>query len=281
MRGLVSGTIPFSSVDGPGNRCVVFLQGCNFDCLACHNPYTINVCSDCGECLTACASGALRQHGGRVRWHAERCDGADACVAACPYDSSPKARSLAVSEVVDLVRRPAPFLSGVTVSGGEATQQAAFVRALFEALRDEPVLSALTRFVDSNGAAPAETWDLLEPVMDGAMIDLKALDEEAHRRLTGRSVAAVLRTIERLAARGKLFEVRLLLLPGLNDSHDALSRTAGWLYDVDPALRVKLIGFRGRGVRVAGRAVREPTTEEVASYADVFRAAGLERVTTV
>ena len=41
MRGLVAGTIPFSNVDGPGNRFVVFLQGCNFDCVACHNPQTI------------------------------------------------------------------------------------------------------------------------------------------------------------------------------------------------------------------------------------------------
>ena len=33
--------VPFSWVDGPGNRFVVFAQGCPFDCLACHNPETI------------------------------------------------------------------------------------------------------------------------------------------------------------------------------------------------------------------------------------------------
>lgn len=48
IRGLVADTIEFSNVDGPGNRFVVFLQGCTFDCLACHNPYTINPCVDCG-----------------------------------------------------------------------------------------------------------------------------------------------------------------------------------------------------------------------------------------
>ena len=41
MKGFVADTITFSSVDGPGNRFVVFLQGCNFDCVACHNPQTI------------------------------------------------------------------------------------------------------------------------------------------------------------------------------------------------------------------------------------------------
>ena len=39
--GLLADVVPFSWVDGPGNRFVVFFQGCNFDCLACHNPHTI------------------------------------------------------------------------------------------------------------------------------------------------------------------------------------------------------------------------------------------------
>lgn len=41
VTGYVADTITFSNVDGPGNRFVIFLQGCNFDCVACHNPQTI------------------------------------------------------------------------------------------------------------------------------------------------------------------------------------------------------------------------------------------------
>ena len=50
--GFVADTISFSSVDGPGNRFVVFLQGCNFDCIACHNPvadHVVGVEVDCGQ----------------------------------------------------------------------------------------------------------------------------------------------------------------------------------------------------------------------------------------
>ena len=40
----IADVIPFSWVDGPGNRFVVFTQGCPFDCVACHNPETIPPC---------------------------------------------------------------------------------------------------------------------------------------------------------------------------------------------------------------------------------------------
>ena len=43
MKGIVNKIIPFSNVDGPGNRLSIFFQGCNFDCLYCHNPETIEV----------------------------------------------------------------------------------------------------------------------------------------------------------------------------------------------------------------------------------------------
>jgi ferredoxin len=76
----------------PGNRFVAFLQGCDFDCIACHNPYTIHVCHHCGECVEACASGALTFDGAEVRWNAAACTGGDACVRACRFDSTPKAR---------------------------------------------------------------------------------------------------------------------------------------------------------------------------------------------
>ena len=280
-RGLVSGTIPFSSVDGPGNRFVAFLQGCDFDCIACHNPYTIHACHHCGECVEACPSGALTFDGAEVSWDAGACTGGDACIRACRYDSTPKARWRTVAELVDLVRGPAAFLSGVTVSGGEATLQAAFVRDFFAALKADARLGRLTCLVDSNGGAPPEVWDDLDPVMDGAMIDLKAFDDAVHRRMTGQPNAAVLRSIEHLAARGKLHEVRLLLLPGINDAPDQLAQAAAWLHGVDPGMRVKLIGFRCHGVRPVARDVPEPTAAAMVGYAAVLRAVGLTRLVVV
>lgn len=210
-QGLVAETVPFSCVDGPGNRFVVFLQGCNFDCIACHNPQTI----------------------------ARR---------------SPGCSSVDVDELLEEIRRVAPFLSGVTVSGGEATIQPRFVRALFAAIKGDPQLCRLTCFIDSNGSAGTQVWDELAPVTDGVMVDLKCLDPAVHLALTTRRNDRVLDSIRYLAAIGLLAEVRLLLIDGVNDDPALLLATAKWLADIDPRMRIKLIAFRPHGVRAeAGR----------------------------
>lgn len=59
MRAPVNRIIPFSAVDGPGNRTAVFLQGCNFNCKYCHNPETRKLCIHCGDCVEGCPGGAL------------------------------------------------------------------------------------------------------------------------------------------------------------------------------------------------------------------------------
>ncbi|ABR49708.1 Radical SAM domain protein [Alkaliphilus metalliredigens QYMF] len=39
----VNEIIPFSNVDGRGNRTSIFVQGCNLNCVYCHNPETIKL----------------------------------------------------------------------------------------------------------------------------------------------------------------------------------------------------------------------------------------------
>ncbi len=39
----VKDIIPFANVDGSGNRTTIFVQGCNLNCIYCHNPETIKL----------------------------------------------------------------------------------------------------------------------------------------------------------------------------------------------------------------------------------------------
>ena len=236
--GLVADVVRFSWVDGPGNRYAVFFQGCNLDCLACHNPHTMP-------------------------------------------RRTPLARVVTIEQLVDDVRAIAPFLSGVTVSGGEATLQAPFVAAWFAALRAHPDMARLTRFVDSNGCADDATWDLLLPVTEGVMLDLKALDVATHRELTGLGNAQVLHSLDRLVAERRLAEVRLLVVPGHNDSEEALRSTGDYLAQHAPGVPVKVIGFRPHGVRAAARHIPAPTDDERAAYGAWVGASVGEQLVTV
>jgi pyruvate formate lyase activating enzyme len=230
--------VPFSWVDGPGNRFVVFAQGCPFDCLACHNPETI-----------------------------------------APRGASH--RTATVEELFTQIRLAEPFLAGVTVSGGEATAQWHFVRDFFTELKADPQLGRLTTYVDTNGHALPRVWDALLPVTDGFMVDLKALDPVVHHRLTGRGNALVLDSIRYLHAHDRLAEVRLLLVPGHNDSDDQLARTAAWLTALDPGTRVVVIGFRRHGVRPEWAHIPEAGPDLLERARAILDRAGMREVVVV
>ena len=122
---------------------------------------------------------------------------------------------MAVEDVLALLRDRRPFLNGLTLSGGEATLQAAFVEAPFRA---DPALDGLTCLIDSNGHLGAEGRRRRQPVADGAMLDVKAFDTALHRALTGRDNARSLTSVRLVHAAGKLGELRFLPIPGRTDT---------------------------------------------------------------
>ena len=223
----VASIIPISWVDGPGNRFVLFLQGCNFNCLACHNPQTIPL-------------------------------------------HTPRAQVMGVPEVLDDIRAAMPYISGVTVSGGEATVQYEFVLELFKEIKRLPEFSSLTTFIDSNGNAPESIWESLAPFTDGVMLDLKALDDATHIALTGSSNEVVLDSIKFLDSINKLFEVRLLLVPGHNDSNVELIKTAVWLKGINADMKITINAFKNHGVRATARDWPEVGESDLLRYRSIF-----------
>jgi len=83
----------------------------------------------------------------------------------------------------------------------------------------------------------------------------------------------VLASIRQLQAMGRLYEVRLLLVAGVNDDPALLRRTARWLAAIDPQMRLKLIGFRLHGARPHAPALVEPTPTALQAAADQLREA--------
>ena len=181
-------------------------------------------------------------------------------MAACPHSADPGARLLSVADMIRQLERVAPFVEGITASGGEPTCQPAFVQALFKAIKSTPTLSRLTTLLDTNGTLNATLWEELCPWTDGVMLDLKSFDHARHLAMTGRALTEVCAGLERVHARGKLYEVRVLVVPGFNDDRVELTAMADYLYALDAGIRVRPIAYHPRNRFVPRQPPRSPVS---------------------
>lgn len=269
--------IPFSSVDGPGNRTALFFQSCNFNCKYCHNPETINVCVNCGKCIDYCKVGALKMENRQVIWNEELCVQCDECIKNCPHDSTPKIYRWSTDQALERILENESFISGITVSGGECTLSETFLIELFQKVKEHN----LTCFVDSNGYKSFKQMEKLTEVMDAAMIDLKAYDEAQHIELTGKTNKTVIENIEYLAKIGKLYEIRTVVVPGVLDNSYTIDLGSKLLAKINPKIRYKLIKYRSLGVREELLDSYTPSDDDMDMLKKIAEKNGCENVVLV
>ena len=246
-------------------------------CLYCHNPETQRTCSNCTRCLDVCPAKALLLKDGKIIHLSERCCNCDACLTACPHHSTPKSFTLGVTELLARIKRASPFLSGITVSGGECSLQSKSLIELFSLLHQE---TDLTAFVDSNGLLDDAEFDALNAATDAFCLDLKAFDEKLHHSLTGCSNLQVKRNIAAAAKAAKLYEVRTVLVEGYTDSTQEISELGNWLSALPGDFNWKLIPFRPQGVRGELSRKASFSTERYRTLGETARKILGERVIT-
>lgn len=206
MTGRIHSYESFGTVDGPGIRFVVFMQGCPMRCRYCHNPDTWN--ADGGREVTA--EEVVREALKYKSYFADR--------------------------------------GGVTVSGGEPLLQLDFLLELFSALKKKGVHTCL----DTSGICFAEgdaRYERLAALTDLVLLDVKHIDDTAHRFLTGRSNAPVLSFARFLNEKGVRMWVRHVLVPGLTDDDGALGRLRAFLDTLHNVDRVEVLPYHTMGVQ--------------------------------
>jgi pyruvate formate lyase activating enzyme len=132
---------------------------------------------------------------------------------------------------------------GVTISGGEPTLQAEALKELFKRLKAEGINTCL----DTNGNnMNADVRELLD-YTDLVLLDIKHIDPEQHRVITGRSLDNTLRFADYLREKGIPVWLRYVLVPGLSDQEDALVRLGEHFKAFDNIQRLEILPYHTLG----------------------------------
>ena len=205
--GYIHSTETFGSVDGPGVRFIIFMQGCAMRCRYCHNADTWKL--KAGDAMTA-------------------------------------------DELLDKAERYRSYWGedgGITVSGGEPLLQLDFVTELFKKAKERGINTCL----DTAGQPFTReepffsNFNELLKYTDLLLVDIKHIDDNEHRALTGHGNQNILDMLRFLSDIKKPVWIRHVLVPGITDNDEYLRRTRGFIDSLQNVERVEILPYHSLG----------------------------------
>ena len=279
----------FSTEDGPGVRTTVFLQGCPLRCAWCANPesqkstrqlaHRAPICVKCGYCIRHCPQKALRVQNGAIRIDRDKCVSCGTCTEVCPshamfFYGEIKSLDAVFEEVMKDKGYYETSGGGVTCSGGECMLQPEFVAELFRQCKEAGIHTTL----DTCGHFPSSHIEQVLPFTDLVLYDLKLMDSEKHRRMTGCGNELILENLRRIRMYPVTIRIRIPVIPGYNDSDEDLQAAARFVRDLDPSLQIDLLPYHKFGlgkykmldIPYPLEEVDSPTADQKARYQQIF-----------
>ena len=232
MKPLVINFQKCSIHDGPGIRSTVFFKGCPLECVWCHNPesqsYTKEVlynrerCGACGKCKEICPHDAIYMKEGCVGLNKDKCELCATCLDYCVNNAREiVGDEYTVKELLKLIEKDRMFYEesggGVTLSGGEVmVQDMDFICELARGCRNKGIDVA----IDTCGYAPTEHYEKILPYANRFLFDIKLVDEDKHKKFTGKSNDLILKNLKFLNDNGAYINIRIPLIGGVNVDDD-------------------------------------------------------------
>ncbi len=239
-----------------------------------------NLCIVCEACLKVCPEGAISVTGGVVTTDRSKCTICGKCVEVCTADARAiVGREMTVSEVMAELEKDTPFYDqsggGVTFSGGEALLQPEFLLELLKSCKHKGLHTAL----DTSGAASWRVIGRVRLYVDLFLYDLKGLDDQAHRKFTGVSNRLILSNLKRLSELGHNIVLRVPLIPGVNDSPEAIAAIGSFAVSLPHLVGLEVLPYHQAGVEKYRRlekayalaGIPSPSKEKIESIAEVLR----------
>ncbi|MCL2247719.1 MAG: glycyl-radical enzyme activating protein [Oscillospiraceae bacterium] len=244
MDGFISQIQQYSTKDGPGVRSTVVAVGCPLNCLWCAYPeligdaakflYHPRRCVACGACVAQAGGSSVDSE-----------DGFEESSVICFYDAYEMVgEPISDKKLASDLLRDKVFYDqsggGVTFSGGDPVLQAEFFFEVAMRLKDADVHVAL----DTSGHFP---WEKLVPLVsacDLILFDLKFLSRVLHRRYTGVDNQLILENAMKIAYSGKPMIIRMILVPGVNDSYTEISGRLAFVKSLGSLVKLDIIKYK-------------------------------------
>jgi pyruvate formate lyase activating enzyme len=209
-------------------------------CFWCHNPegrlprsevqYFPEKCISCGECVQVCPNHAHILKDDKHIFIRELCQGAGECVKVCyseALDLSGKVMS--VDEIMEEIMRDSIFYDtsggGVTLSGGEPVLNGDLSKELLNRCKEE----ALHTTIETCGNYPWEKLENLLPLIDLVMMDIKHINSQKHKQVTGNSNELILANARQLATTNKPILFRTPVIPTVNDTVEEITEISNFV----------------------------------------------------
>ena len=179
------------------------------------------------------------------------------CPLRCQYCHNPESwfidrcKDYSVEDIVKLIEKNKSYYmlnGGVTISGGEPLVQLDFLIELCRVLKEKGYNVA----VDTSGYLfnweNVKKFDELVKFVDLFLLDIKHINLEKHKKLTGVSNEYILKFARYLDRNGKKVWIRYVLVPDLTDNELDMFRLRDFIYSLGNVEKVEVLPYHNLGV---------------------------------
>lgn len=122
---------------------------------------------------------------------------------------------------------------GITATGGEPLAQPEFLAELFRLAKEKGIHTCLDTSAGTYNSVTEPAIDKALDFTDLVMLDIKHIDNESHRSLTGMGNSHILAFAEHLRDRKIPLWIRHVVVPGITDDREELFRLGEFIATLD------------------------------------------------